>query len=693
MKKLMVVLLIAVLLSGAALPGSPAFAADVSESFDTNYGFVAMNESSKITLQEESVWLTAKEATRGDIFDYIYKKPVDPNDFEMNYTVVNDTTRDNGTHSRFNLYILPSANAAPSDGVLIQMIQFALGADNDDIKHTIIVGSGPDGGWNTYAHFNDDYSVNLKLYSKDGIFRLSCNGTEYSFSGANADMLSSFAQNGGAYLRLSARFQENGENSYGGDYAIASIKDASGTVNFGSKYGTQEDRNSDIGTSTQDKYEGVYGDDITGKQEFSRYDYNNLTPDGTVLAYSVTEDGLAMFGRNDVNGFAAGLSYQTPLTVDHDNELSFTFLMPEEVYSTHSGKNAEYSVFICESPNVNFSETRSLYLRFTYRYDDYKVSGANAVLLEVIMWDNKDEKLVIASNTSAIAPKAEAEAAREFTFRLIFDPDASVYKLYVNGQRASTGATERSITEYFDNIMAAKFLSATVSYTNADRSTGGWDEGDEGLIGFTLRSINGRKIVNEKADVMEVLELTAEATSKDTVNLYWSEAEMDENDFDASLGLPDGYRILRQKATPAEDGTLKTEDDGVIYVGGTENTDYEDKGLLPDTRYFYTVYAVKDNGDGTYTDLLGSYSVRAVTPADESAVTPTDAAEATDQPDNGDASSLPTDASPSPEATSEGEKQESSKKSGAIVPVIIGVIAVAAIAAVVAVVITKKKKG
>ena len=232
MKKMLAVLTALLLIAGiaAALPTGPdllpAYAEAAQDSFDTNYGFVAMNESSKITLQEESVWLTAKTANKGNIFDYIYKKPIDPNDFELDYTIVSDTTRDNGTHSRFDLYILPSAGAAPGDGVLIQLIQFALGADNDDIKHTVIVGSGPDGGWNNYAHFNADYSAALKLYSQNGVFRLSFNGTEYSFSGANAELLRKFSENGGAYLRLRAHFQENGESSYGGDYAISKIKDA-----------------------------------------------------------------------------------------------------------------------------------------------------------------------------------------------------------------------------------------------------------------------------------------------------------------------------------------------------------------------------------------------------------------------------------------------------------------------------------
>ena len=308
---------LALLAGTLALPTAIVNAADPAYNFDTNYGFVAMNGSSKITLNETDVWLTAKAAAKGDIFDYIYKTPIDPNDFELDYTVVNDTTRDNGTHSRFNVYILPAANSAPSDGVKIQLIQFALGADNDNIKHTVIVGSGPDGGWSNYAHFNDDYSVNLKLYQKNGQYRLAFNGTEYTFSGANAELLKSFAANGKAYLRLSAHYQENGEAAYGGDYAIRSIKTASGTVQFGTKFGTQEDRSSDIGAAETDKFEGVYGDDIKGKLEFTRFDYNNLTPEGTTLNYSVTDHGLALFGRNDANGFASGVSYQQPLTVEY----------------------------------------------------------------------------------------------------------------------------------------------------------------------------------------------------------------------------------------------------------------------------------------------------------------------------------------------------------------------------------------
>ena len=84
MKKMLAVLTALLLIAGiaAALPTGPsplpAYAEAAQDSFDTNYGFVAMNESSKITLQEESVWLTAKTANKGNIFDYIYKKPIDP---------------------------------------------------------------------------------------------------------------------------------------------------------------------------------------------------------------------------------------------------------------------------------------------------------------------------------------------------------------------------------------------------------------------------------------------------------------------------------------------------------------------------------------------------------------------------------------------------------------------------------------
>ncbi|MBO7407033.1 MAG: fibronectin type III domain-containing protein [Clostridia bacterium] len=693
LRRVLTVLTALALLAGLTAVPAVADAADAQDSFDTNYGFVAMNESSKITLNEADVWLTAKAATKGDIFDYMYKTPIDPNDFELDYTVVNDTTRDNGTHSRFNVYILPAANAAPSDGVKIQLIQFALGADNDDIKHTVIVGSGPDGGWSNYAHFNDDYSANLKLYLKDGQYRLAFNDAEYTFSGANAELLKSFAANGKAYLRLSAHYQENGESAYGGDYALRSIKTASGTVQFGTKYGTQEDRSSDIGAAETDKFEGVYGDDIKGKLEFTRFDYNSLTPEGTTLDYSVTEQGLALFGRNDANGFASGVSYQQPLTVDHDTELTFTLRLPDEVYSYNSNKCAEYSVFVCEAANVNFSETRSLYLRLSFRDNGKTVSSASPALLEVIMWDNADERLVVADNTAVIQPKTEAGAEHEFTFRIVFDAAAGCYKLYVNGQRASTGVTELSMTNYFDNIMAAKFLSCTTSYTIADRTAGGWDSDDDPLMGFTLKSINGLQLVNEHADVMETLELAADPVAKDTVRLSWSEAEFVETDFDASLGLPDGYLIKRLKGTVDADGMVETQDDGEFYVDGLETTDCEDKGLTPDTRYFYTVFAVKNNGDGNYTELLCSYSVRAVTPAEggESG-TATDAPSSTAAPTGAADNTADANATQKPAAT--GDAQQGKKKSNAL-PLILGIGGAVVVAAAVAViaVVAKKKKG
>ena len=684
MKKLFAMLITLSLLAG--LSAIPSFASAPQSDFDTNYGFVAMNESSKITLQEESVWLTAKEATSGDIFDYVYKKPVDPNDFELNYTVVNDTTRDNGTHSRFNIYVLPSAGAAPGDGVLIQLIQFALGADNDEIKHKLIVGSGPEGGWDNYASFNEDYSVALKLYSKDGTFHLSVNGSDYRFSGANANLLKSFAANGGAYVRFSARFQENGESAYGGDYAVASLKDAGGVVNFGTKYGTKEDRSSDIDVSGPDSFEGVYGDDIKGKLEFTRFDFNSLTPEGTTLNYSVTEDGLSLFGRNDENGFSAGVSYQQPVTLDHDNELSFTLVMPDEVYSYNSNKVAEYSAFVCETPNVNFSGTRSLYLRFSFRSDDYKVSSASPAVLEVIMWDDQDANLVVASNTVTIAPKPDA--GNEFTFRIVFDGSANCYKLYVNGQRASTSATELSMTEYFDKIMAAKFLSTTVSLATADRTSGGFAEGDEGMIGFTLRSINGLKLVNESPDAVEAIELFVDDVTEDTVVLSWVEAELPETDFDAPLGPPDGYLVKRAKGVIGDDGIMNTEDDGEFYVEGLGTTSYEDKNVTPDTRYFYTVCAVKNDG-GNYVELLSSYSVRAVTSGGE-------VAEQTEQPY---ATDVPADATEdnngSGDATpaqATGDNSRSGDGKNNALPIILGVGGAVIVAGIVIALLAVKKK-
>lgn len=685
MRKLFAMLITLSLLAG--LSAIPSFASAPQSDFDTNYGFVAMNESSKITLQEESVWLTAKEATKGDIFDYIYKKPVDPNDFELNYTVVNDTTRDNGTHSRFNIYVLPSAGAAPGDGVLIQLIQFALGADNDEIKHKLIVGSGPEGGWDNYASFNEDYSVALKLYSKDGTFHLSVNGSDYRFSGANANLLKSFAANGGAYVRFSARFQENGESAYGGDYAVTSLKDAGGVVNFGTKYGTKEDRSSDIDVSGPDSFEGVYGDDIKGKLEFTRFDYNSLTPEGTTLNYSVTEDGLSLFGRNDENGFSAGVSYQQPVKLDHDNELSFTLVMPDEVYSYNSNKVAEYSAFVCETPNVNFSGTRSLYLRFSFRSDDYKVSSASPAVLEVIMWDDQDANLVVASNTVTIAPKPDA--GNEFTFRIVFDGSANCYKLYVNGQRASTSATELSMTEYFDKIMAAKFLSTTVSLATADRTSGGFAEGDEGMIGFTLRSINGLKLVNESPDAVEAIELFVDDVTEDTVVLSWVEAELPETDFDAPLGPPDGYLVKRAKGVIGDDGIMNTEDDGAFYVEGLGTTSYEDKNVTPDTRYFYTVCAVKNDG-GNYVELLSSYSVRAVTSGGEVAEQ-TEQPYATDVPADATADNNGSgDATPPAQATGYNSRSGDGKNNA--LPIILGVGGAVIVAGIVIALLAVKKK-
>jgi hypothetical protein len=302
------------------------------------------------------------------------------------------------------------------------------------------------------------------------------------------------------------------------------------------------------------------------------------------------------------------------------------------------------------------------------------------------MWDDQDANLVVASNTVTVAPKPDA--GNEFTFRIVFDSNANCYKLYVNGQRASTSATELSMTEYFDKIMAAKFLSTTVSLATADRTSGGFAEGDEDMIGFTLRSINGLKLVNESPDAVEAIELYVDDVTDDTVLLSWVEAELPETDFDAPLGPPDGYLVKRSKGVLGDDGIMNTEDDGAFYVEGLGTTSYEDKSVTPDTRYFYTVSAVKNDG-GNYVELLSSYSVRAVTSNGE-VTEQTEPPAATDAPsDATEDNSGSGDATPA-QATVDNSRSGDSKNNA--LPVILGVGGAVIVAGIVIALLAVKKK-
>lgn len=96
-----------------------------AEELVSGYGFTSNNASGTITQIDDGVRISAKAATTGNIFDYTYDTPLSVTDMNVSYRLTTDTTRDNGTHSRMNIHILPEKDSELAEGVKIQLIHSA----------------------------------------------------------------------------------------------------------------------------------------------------------------------------------------------------------------------------------------------------------------------------------------------------------------------------------------------------------------------------------------------------------------------------------------------------------------------------------------------------------------------------------------------------------------------------------------
>ena len=359
--------------------------------------------------------------------------------------------------------------------------------------------------------------------------------------------------------------------------------------------------------SERDLNEGVYGDEITGETEFVRSQYVNIAPDDATFNYAVTEDGLSVFGRNDAKGFAAGLGYTEEITLNHDKEFNFTVKMPENVYAANDERHGYYCFFIGDSTHKNFSEMRSIYLRISYESSAVTVKSATTPFkLEAIMWDNQLPALVAASNTVTVAPKTTDGRQNEITFRLIYVEKEGVYKIYVNGQKVSSVALEESITNYIDQTMEKLYFACTFDYALADRAEGAWTNPDQDKIGATIVAIDNKKIVNKVPDMFASITLKdGKDITADAVTLSWTKGVYAEGDFDSSNFTPMGYKLVRNVAVKNGDD-FDVREDKVIYIDNIDTIEYRDTELLPETNYYYSVYAVQKNEDGSYTELFRS---------------------------------------------------------------------------------------
>ena len=78
-----------------------------AEELVSGYGFTSNNASGTISQIDDGVRISAKSATTGNVFDYTYDTPLSVTDLNVSYRLTTDTTRENGSHSRMNIYILP----------------------------------------------------------------------------------------------------------------------------------------------------------------------------------------------------------------------------------------------------------------------------------------------------------------------------------------------------------------------------------------------------------------------------------------------------------------------------------------------------------------------------------------------------------------------------------------------------------
>lgn len=371
-----------------------------------------------------------------------------------------------------------------------------------------------------------------------------------------------------------------------------------------------------LGAQTVGKYvdqqEGVVGDDVTGKLEFNKDDWTSFTPDTATVDYKVDGDGFRMYGINKTTGFAAGVNYGTAIALDQTHEFSATFKLPETVFATDGAKAARYGMFLGEVTHRNFADQKSVYIRWTYASTDPK-AGANA---EIIVWDNTNPALVLASSTKFIPAKTAAGRETEMTVRIVYNEPFSAYRVYVNGVRLSDSAVEAVLGAHLDG-MESKYFYGMCSYELASASQGAWEEGNEELLGYHIVSVNGGKLVNEVPEEVQTITLNdGSDITKDSVTLTWTKAEYPNGEMDSFNFAPTKYLIERIKGT-------ETTVDKTYTVDSLDTLTFTDTGLEANTYYYYTVYAVYEQ-DGELIKLMRSNKNKRVqTLADEEVDDPT----------------------------------------------------------------------
>ncbi len=360
-----------------------------------------------------------------------------------------------------------------------------------------------------------------------------------------------------------------------------------------------------------------YKDEITGELEFKTAQWVNIAPDSAEYAYTVVDNGLRLDGYNGTLNFAAGINYTNAFTIDQQTPWSLTLDMGERVYASNS-VNGEYSFFLGSSTHVNFIEADSIYFRVKYASNDLTVDPRTTTFtVEIIVWDYDTYQETgvsgsIGVETINIAPKTTEGRESEVTFYLGYDENTATYGVYVNGQRATSSATETVLTQHINETLANEvYFASVLAYGDAEQNSA-WTGENTDPISMTIVSLNGQQIVNKEADIFAGITLSdATEVTATSATLNWTKAVYPVGHADATTFTPTGYKVVRVVIVDGEQV-----EDKVFYIDDVDTVSYAETDLQPSTSYYYSVYAVQKNADDTYTELFRSNLNKRVTTLD-----------------------------------------------------------------------------
>ncbi len=371
-------------------------------------------------------------------------------------------------------------------------------------------------------------------------------------------------------------------NAASGVFPWISFGDVTGKSNY-----SAEVTMSGIGTrrwcKAPDPAAGVLGDEITGTLEFHKDDWINITPSPNVIDVRVdNETGFVLKGRSVQYGWNIGMNYLCD--IGELDEYAVTLKPSDTVLASQGSTYGYYGMFVGDKTRTNFSEMRSIYVRWYYASAD---PTANRIA-EVIVWDHNSGGWK-AQCATAFPAKDIAGKESEVTVRFVYSEEDGVYRVYANGVRISNGDVEAAMTALVPQ-MSAKYVSFLASYETQGVGSA-WSSDATDMQEMTLVSLGGKKPVNASPEVVEnAFALEGKADSESQVTLTWHKAVYSDSEMDYHNFTPVGYKIERVKGT-------ETEIDKTIMVEGDMDTlTYVDTGLDASTYYFYTVYAVDANG-------------------------------------------------------------------------------------------------